>query len=242
MKKLLLIATLSIFTAFSLTACSRQDVDKAVQKVSDVIEDNKISQEQLDSVEDAFNNVKDKAGEIVDEAKDAVLDDVEKSTEDVEESTEEETTVDGEDSASNYNNHGVKFNIEKAKGANDHNVTFASGNEAAVAGGDVSIDTTNILNPFNSDFDTKNLFYRTNCIEDVASYVNIVEESRSGEHSGNVGLDIRKMVSNDAYLKALSVLSKIDFEDINVSSKLVNKYNVSEEEFTKALIEMLSNM
>ena len=239
MKKLLLIAILSIFTAFSLTACSRQDVDKAVQKVSDVIEDNKISQEQLDSAEDAFNNVKDKAVEIIDEAKDAVSDEVEKST-DEETTVEEETTQDGKDSA--FNNKGVKFNIEKANGANDHNLTIAAGNEVTVSSDDVSIDTTNILNHYNSVFDTKNLFYRTNCIEDVASYVNIVEESRSGEHSGNVGLDIRKMVANDAYLKALSVLSKIDFEDINVSSKLVNKYNVSEEEFTKALIEMLSNM
>ena len=252
MKKLLLIATLSIFTAFTLTACSEQDIDKAVQKVGDVIEDNKISQEQLDSAEDTFNNVKDKTSEIVNEAKEAIMEEVEESTE---AATEEETTVDSEDSSASAGNKGsenVEFAVSKATrvragngGDENHDVTFANGNDAiarsAVADVNEFAEPT-VLASTKDDFRTRDLFYITNCIEDVEAYADIVRESRSGEHSGNVGIDIEKIVANDAYLKALSVLSKIDFEDISVSSKLVNKYEVSEEEFTKALIEILSNM
>lgn len=242
MKKLLLIATLSIFTAFSLTACSAQDVDKAVQKVGDVIEDNKISQEQLDSAEDTFNNVKDKTAEIVDEAKDAIMEEVEKSTE--EETTVEDATA-GEESSAVPDSIGVGLeivvtsntNLKSSNGDENHDVTFATGNGVVK---DVAEPT--VLAATKEEFSKMDLFYRTNCIEDVEAYADIVKESRSGEHSGNVGLDIRKMVANDAYLKALEVLSKIDFEDISVSSKLVNKYNEGEEEFTKALVEILSAM
>lgn len=273
MRKLLLIATLSIFTALSLTGCSEQDVDKAVQKVGEVIEDNKISQEQLDSAEDKFNTVKDKTSEIVEEAKDAIMEEVEKATEEAEEATEEETTVEGDDSSADAGNAGhVGFDVDKAtrvsasdvggegnvgggveivvtsnpnlKASNDgdenHDITFASGNEASNAGSEVA--EPKVLATTKEDFNKRNLFYKTNCIEDVETYANIVVESRGDQPDGHIGLDIRKMVANDAYLKALKVLSKIDFEDISVSSKLVNKYNEGEEEFTKALVEILSAM
>jgi hypothetical protein len=243
MRKLLLIATLSIFTALSLTGCSEQDVDKAVQKVGEVIEDNKISQEQLDSAEDKFNAVKDKTSEIVEDAKDAILEEVEESTEEAEEATEEETTVEGEDSSADAGNAGhVGFDVDKATRVSASDVTVAAGNEAAVSEPDVNVAEPKVLATTKEDFNTRNLFYKTNCIEDVETYANIVKESRSDKPDVRINFDIRQSVANDAYLKALNVLSKIDFEDIRVSSKLVNKYNEGEEEFTKALVEILSAM
>lgn len=234
MRKKLLIATLTIFTALSLTACSEQDVDKAVQKVGEVIEDNKISQEQLDSAEDTYNTVMDKASDIVNEAKDVILEEVEKSTEETEESTEEETTVEGENSSANAGNVDIKFDVEKAKAAKNTDVTVAES----------SIAEPTVLASNNSDFSTRDLFYITNCMEDIDAYVNVVRQSEidSLNYVGHhMGIDLRKASANRAYLYALDALSKIDFEDISVSFDLINKYNEDEEEFTKALVEILAN-